>query len=188
MGAPLNRLTSTQKKVRTDKSNPLIIHNIIKRASMAAPLKDQVIKILATGFGAGFSPVAPGTMGTAVGVLICLAGYSLSWGFRLVFVVAVCAVSIYVAGRAEVLFGKKDDQRIVIDEIAGLQVTMLPATITGLHLCVAFVLFRVFDIWKPYPVNRLQNLPGGWGVVADDLGAGVYAGLVMLLLTILFPF
>ena len=155
---------------------------------MAAPLKDQVIKILATGFGAGFLPMAPGTMGTAVGVLICLAGYSLPWIFRLVFVFAICAISIYVAGRAETLFGKKDDQRIVIDEIAGLQVTMLPVAITGLHLCTAFVLFRIFDIWKPYPVNRLQDLPGGWGVVADDLGAGIYSGLLLLILTMIFKF
>jgi len=180
----LNRLTHLQKKVRNAKDNPLIINNIIERASVAAPLKDQVIKILATGFGSGFSPIAPGTMGSVVGVFVCLAGYALPWVFRLVFVFAICAVSIYVAGRAEALFGKKDDQRIVIDEIAGLQVTMLPATVTGLNLCVAFVLFRIFDIWKPYPVDRLQNLPGGWGVVADDLGAGVYGGLVMLLLNL----
>lgn len=150
--------------------------------------KNQIIKILATGFGSGLSPVVPGTMGTAVGVLVCLISYSLPWPLRLVYVVAVCVASIYVAGRAEALFGKKDDQRIVIDEIAGLQVTMLPVAVTGLHLCAAFVLFRIFDIWKPYPVNRLQDLPGGWGVVADDLGAGVYAGIIMLLLTFLFKF
>jgi phosphatidylglycerophosphatase A len=99
-------------------------------------------------------------------------------------VFAISAVSIYVSGRAETLYGKKDDQRIVIDEIAGLQVAMLPLAITGLHLCAAFVLFRIFDIWKPFPVDRLQNLKGGWGVVADDLGAGVYAGLILFLLTL----
>lgn len=150
---------------------------------MTASFKNQLIKVLATGFGAGYSPVVPGTMGTAVGVLICLISYPLPWAFRLVFVFAVCAASIYVAGRAEALFKKKDDQRIVIDEIAGLQVTMLPVAVTGLHLCLAFVLFRIFDIWKPYPVDRLQNLSGGWGVVADDLGAGFYAGAVLLVLT-----
>ncbi len=144
--------------------------------------KDRIIEILASGFGFGFSPVAPGTMGSLVGVLICLAGYALPWAYRLVFVVAMCVVSIYVAGRAEVLFGKKDDQRIVIDEIAGFQITMLPVAVTGLNLCMAFVLFRIFDIWKPPPVDRFQRLPGGVGVVADDLGAGAYGGLVMGLL------
>lgn len=151
---------------------------------MADAGKDKIIRILATGFGAGLSPVVPGTAGSAVGVLVCLLCYPLPWIFRLVFVFAISAVSIYVSGRAETLYGKKDDQRIVIDEIAGLQVAMLPLAITGLHLCAAFVLFRIFDIWKPFPVDRLQNLKGGWGVVADDLGAGVYAGLILFLLTL----
>ena len=155
---------------------------------MASTSRDKAIKILATGFGAGLSPVAPGTAGTLVGIMICLLCYPLSLPFRLLFVVAISALSIYVAEQAENIYGKKDDQRIVIDEIAGFQVAMLPVAITGLHLCLAFVLFRVFDIWKPFPLNRLQRLPGGWGIVADDLGAGVYGGLVMLLLTILFKF
>ena len=150
---------------------------------MVAGRENQLIKMLATGFGAGLSPVAPGTAGTLVGVLICLLCCPMPWVFRLLFVIAISILSIYVAGQAETLYGKTDDQRIVIDEIAGLQVTMLPVAITGLHLLLAFVLFRIFDIWKPFPVNRLQNLPGGWGVVADDLGAGVYAGFALFLLT-----
>ncbi|MEE9913156.1 MAG: phosphatidylglycerophosphatase A [Deltaproteobacteria bacterium] len=150
---------------------------------MAAIPKGKIIKILATGFGSGLSPVAPGTAGTLVGIVICSLCYPLTWPLRVLFVVAISAVSIYVAGQAETLYGKTDDQRIVIDEIAGVQVAMLPVEITVLHLCMAFVLFRIFDIWKPFPVNRLQNLPGGWGVVADDLGAGIYAGLALLLLT-----
>ncbi|MHB8138445.1 MAG: phosphatidylglycerophosphatase A family protein [Smithellaceae bacterium] len=151
---------------------------------MKSAQKDQVIQILATGFGAGLSPVAPGTAGTLVGLVICLLSYPLAWPLRLVYVVAISAVSIYVAGQAEKLYGKTDDQRIVIDEIAGVQVTMLPVAITGLHLLLAFVLFRIFDIWKPFPLNRFQKFPGGWGVVADDLGAGVYGGLVLFLLTL----
>lgn len=146
--------------------------------------KDNLIKILATGFGAGLSPVAPGTAGTLIGVLICLCSYSFSGPLRFFFVLAVAALSIYVSGRAETLFKKKDDQRIVIDEIAGLQVAMLPVAVTGLNLCIAFVLFRIFDIWKPFPVNRLQNLKGGWGVVADDIGAGVYAAIIMFVFSL----
>jgi len=98
-------------------------------------------------------------------------------------VLAIAVASVYVAGNAERLYGKIDDQRIVIDEIAGFQVAMLPVAVTGLHLLLAFVLFRIFDIWKPFPLNRLQELPGGWGVVADDLGAGVYGGLILFLMT-----
>ena len=151
---------------------------------MKSAQKDQVIQILATGFGAGLSPVAPGTAGTLVGLVICLLSYPLAWPLRLVYVIAISAVSIYVAGQAEKFYGKTDDQRIVIDEIAGVQVTMLPVAITGLNLLLAFVLFRIFDIWKPFPLNRFQKFPGGWGVVADDLGAGVYGGLVLFLLTL----
>ncbi|MFO7570702.1 MAG: phosphatidylglycerophosphatase A [Smithellaceae bacterium] len=145
--------------------------------------KDKLLQILATGFGAGLSPVAPGTAGTLVGVLVCLISYPLPLLLRLVFVLAISAGAVYVSHQAEPLFGKKDDQRIVIDEIAGLQVAMLPVAITGLHLVMAFVLFRIFDIWKPFPINRLQNLKGGWGVVADDLGAGIYAGICLFLIT-----
>jgi len=124
-------------------------------------------------------------MGTLAGVLICLASSPLPWLFRLFFVVAISAVSIYVAGEAEKLYGNTDDQRIVIDEIAGYQVAMLPVAVTGLHLLTAFVLFRIFDIWKPFPLKHFQKLPGGWGVVADDLGAGVYAGILMLIIVFL---
>ena len=70
----------------------------------------------------------------------------------------------------------------VSDEIIGLQITMLPVAINVLDLCVGFVLFRVFDILKPFPINTLQKLPGGWGVVIDDVAAGIYAAMIMRLL------
>ena len=151
---------------------------------MKPTYRNTFVKCLATGFGSGLSPVMPGTAGTLVGILVCLLSWPFAWGLRLVFVLAIAGLAVYVSGKAEKLFGKKDDQRIVIDEIAGYQVAMLPVAITGLNLCLAFVLFRVFDIWKPFPVNRLQNLQGGWGVVADDLGAGACAALILLLLAL----
>jgi phosphatidylglycerophosphatase A len=151
-------------------------------------LKEKTIKFLACGFGSGLAPVAPGTFGTLAGVPICLLCLPLPWFFRLLVVLALMALSVYVAGRAEEIYSKKDDQRIVIDEIIGLQVTMLPVTITILHLCAGFVLFRIFDIFKPFPLNNLQNMPGGWGVVLDDVGAGIYAGALMLLLVYVIKF
>jgi phosphatidylglycerophosphatase A len=145
-------------------------------------LNEKLIKLFATGFGTGLSPFAPGTMGTLVGVVICLLCFPLPWPMRLLIVIALSALSIYVAGRAEKIYQKKDDQRIVIDEIIGLQITMLPVAINLLNLCAAFVLFRIFDILKPYPIGNLQKLPGGWGVVIDDVAAGIYASAVMWLL------
>ena len=145
-------------------------------------MNEKLITFLATGFGSGLAPFAPGTAGSLVGVLICLLCLPMPPILRLLFVLTFLALSFYVAGQAEKIYQKKDDQRIVIDEIIGIQITMLPVPITVLHLCVGFVLFRVFDILKPFPINNLQRLPGGWGVVADDVGAGIYAGAVMMLL------
>jgi phosphatidylglycerophosphatase A len=149
---------------------------------------EKIIKLLAAGFGSGLTPFAPGTIGTLVGIPICLVCLPLTWPLRFLVVVVLSALAIFISGRAEMIYQKKDDQRVVIDEIAGFQVAMLPVAITGLHLCVAFVLFRIFDIWKPFPIRNLQQLPGGWGVVIDDVAAGIYAGIVMLLLTYLLKF
>jgi phosphatidylglycerophosphatase A len=145
-------------------------------------LNEKAIKFLACGFGSGLAPIAPGTAGTLVGVPVCLLCLPLSWFLRLLVVLALLVLSIYIAGRAEEIYQKKDDQRIVIDEIIGFQVAMLPVAITAWHLFIGFVLFRVFDIWKPFPIKSLQKLPGGWGVVLDDVGAGLYAAIAMLLL------
>jgi len=145
-------------------------------------LNDKLIKFLATGFGSGLLPFAPGTFGTLVGIPVCLLCLPLTWLMRLLVVLVLLAVSIYISGRAEKIYKKKDDQRIVIDEIVGFQVAMLPAAITIVHLGLAFVLFRFFDILKPFPVRRLEKLPGGWGVVMDDVGAGIYAGVIMIIL------
>ena len=151
-------------------------------------MNQKAIKFLASGFGSGLAPIAPGTFGTLAGVPICLLCLPLPWLLRLLVVLALMALAVYVSGRAEEIYSKKDDQRIVIDEIIGFQVTMLPVTITILHLCAGFVLFRIFDILKPFPLNNLQRLPGGWGVVLDDVGAGIYAGALMLLLVYLIKF
>ena len=146
-------------------------------------MNEKLITFLATGFGSGLVPFAPGTAGTLIGVLICLIFMPLPWIGRLVAVLALLAFSFYVADRAENIYKKKDDQRIVIDEIIGFQITMLPVAINLPGICAGFVLFRIFDILKPFPIRNLQRLPGGWGIVVDDVVAGIYAGAVMWLLT-----
>ncbi len=90
----------------------------------------------------------------------------------------VTAGGIWAAGREEARVGVRDPSSIVVDEVAGMLVALLAAP-PGLGWALGlFLLFRVFDVWKPYPIHRLQDLPGGWGVVADDLLAGLYALLV----------
>jgi phosphatidylglycerophosphatase A len=90
----------------------------------------------------------------------------------------VIAVGVWAAGVEEARVGRHDPSSVVIDEVAGMLVALIAAP-AGLGWAgVLFLLFRVFDVWKPYPIGRLQDLPGGWGIVADDLLAGVYANVL----------
>lgn len=138
-------------------------------------------KALATALGAGYSSVAPGTCGTAVAVPLAWALADLTiWQFSLICVV-VTGIGILAAHHADRAWGTHDAQKIVIDEVAGYLVTMIPAPRDHwAPLLAGFIAFRLFDIVKPPPVRWLDdNLPGGWGVVLDDIAAGVMGAIVM---------
>ncbi len=139
----------------------------------------EVVLFLAQGAYSGRAPVAPGTAGTAVGVLAYLWMRRLSPAAYVPFCLLVVLIGMWIADQAEDLLGRKDHPSIVIDEVAGylVSMTMLPGTWS--FIIAAFVLFRFFDIIKPYPLKRLQNLRGGVGVMTDDIGAGVYTNLVL---------
>src|SRR5207244_2282972 len=132
----------------------------------------------------GYSPIAPGTCGTAVAVPLAWALASLPlWQFAVV-VVVITAVAIWAADRADRAWGTHDSQRIVVDEVAGYLVTMalVPRDHWAPVVC-GFIAFRFFDIVKPPPVRWLdENLPGGWGVVLDDIAAGVMGMVTMVAL------
>jgi phosphatidylglycerophosphatase A len=146
-------------------------------------LSDKVIRIAATGFGVGFSRHAPGTLGTLVGIPVYLVFSSFPWFMYLLSVLAVSFFAVYVAQGAEKLFGEKDASQIVIDEIAGFQVTMFLVSPTVVHIAAGFVLFRIFDIIKPFPIHLCERrLPGGYGVVGDDVVAGIYGNIALLVL------
>lgn len=148
---------------------------------------------VATGFGSGYSPLAPGTAGTLVAVpLGYLLTVTLAAGpaLQAVVILAVSVLAVWSAGITALRLGLKDPGQIVVDEIAGYLVSLafLPAGWTT--LLAAFVFFRLFDILKPPPCRRAEALPGGLGIVADDLMAGVYANLTvraLCLLEILSP-
>jgi phosphatidylglycerophosphatase A len=138
---------------------------------------------LATWFGCGFSPVAPGTAGSAGALLpaVLLAGYAgwqpLHFG---VLALVFLAPSIWAADRTARHYGKKDPGLVVIDEVVGQWVALSGATVLNWKSwLLAFLLFRMMDIWKPEPVRRLEALPGGVGIVADDVMAGLYGALVL---------
>ena len=138
---------------------------------------------IATGGGAGYSPVAPGTAGSAVGLLLFWPLASLSLPLYAVTVTGTVCVAIWAAEQMCRLWNTRDDGRIVVDEIAGQLVTLAPLLFLGrAHsfgwVVTGFVLFRCLDVWKPGPVRWLdEHLHGGTGVVLDDVLAGVFGAV-----------
>jgi phosphatidylglycerophosphatase A len=146
-----------------------------------------VLRFLATGFGVGYSPVIPGTVGTLLGIPLYM--ILAARGVETV-IVALCLVvpaGIYVAGRVEELSGTQDPGSIVIDEIAGYLLTMAGSPADLFHIVAGFTLFRFFDILKPPPVRQAERVfPGGAGIMLDDLLAACYAWLCLRGLEVLF--
>jgi len=150
---------------------------------------DYLAILIATGGGAGFMPKAPGTAGALVGVLVYLGMQSAgASAYFLHAILLILFAGTLAAYRVENFWGH-DSQRIVIDEVVGQMIAYSLAGKTQLStvsIIVGFALFRFFDIKKPFPIRRLEGLPGGVGVMADDVGAGVYALGVLTLLQHLF--
>lgn len=190
-------------KESSDELNPVVT----APASAVAPPKrrsatDCLALALAT-CGVGYFPLAPGTMGSLVGVALyvtlwsgidqALTSRALAHRLTTVYVftplmtcmllviLVVTLVGIWAASRSEKLLQKKDPSIVVIDEVAGQMIALLSGPFwvqTWWSVLSAFILFRLFDIWKPYPVRRLEGLDSGLGIMADDLAAGVYALIV----------
>jgi phosphatidylglycerophosphatase A len=143
--------------------------------------------LIATFFGAGMLHPGPGTWGSLAATLLwsALARFLAPEHrtlFALLGVAVITAVGIPAATRFARAVGKKDPQQVVIDEVAGQLLTLAFAPLTWKPLLAGFILFRAFDMLKPPPIRSLENLPEGTGIVVDDLGAGVYAALVLQLL------
>ena len=143
--------------------------------------------IFSTFFGTGFFPVAPGTVASFLTVLLFKLGlYKLSWPFQALIIVAVFIAGGAAANRYARLLNRKDPGRIVIDETCGQLIALFLMTPGWKELLLAFFLFRIFDIIKPYPIKKLEALPHGWGIMADDVGAGLAAaGFLRLILLFL---
>jgi phosphatidylglycerophosphatase A len=160
--------------------------------------KPRVALFIATAAGLGYFPTAPGTLGSLVGVAIfgffdyfaplnflpnpnhMLWGRALwvgTWMLPLTLLIAVAGV--WASSQVEKRFGEKDPQYVVIDEVSGQHLTYVLALALGSwkYLLLGFILFRVLDIWKPFPARQAESLPGGWGIMADDWIAGIYAAI-----------
>jgi len=140
--------------------------------------------LLATSLGAGYFPVAPGTAGSAVGVVIYLLTSHWSAGQQIVLVAVISIVGVWAAELGARHFNRDDPGPVVIDEVAGQLLTLL---LTGVGLggaVIGFFVFRVLDIFKPWPARRLESLHGGLGIMADDLMVAIYGNVLMRVLVL----
>ena len=144
---------------------------------------DRLAMALATGLGIGFMPIAPGTWGSLPGLLLAFLLDRWAGGWAVLGgAAAVAAVGTWAADRAARRLGDSDPGPVVVDEIAGQMLTLAFVPHAATALIAGFFLFRALDIWKPWPANRLEALPGGSGIMADDLMAGLYGNVLLRLL------
>ncbi len=151
-------------------------------SALPAPNLKNPVHLLAFGFGSGCAPVAPGTFGTLLAVLLYLPLSLLPLLPYLLVLAGVILSGIWLCGRTSRDLGVHDHGGIVWDEFAGYFVTMIAAPPGWWWIAVGFLLFRLFDIWKPWPIRVLdKRVAGGWGIMVDDLLAGVYAWALLQL-------
>jgi phosphatidylglycerophosphatase A len=139
------------------------------------------IHFLAFGFGSGLSPKAPGTMGTLASIPVILLAHFIGIPLWILFLVTATG-GTWLADRSSKMLGVHDHPGIVIDEFAGMMLTLLFIPLSWMSIVLGFILFRLFDIWKPWPIRLIdQKVHGGFGIMLDDLLAGVYAGICLLI-------
>ena len=141
-------------------------------------MSDKLVKMLSTWFYVGDIPGAPGTAASAVAVLMVII-FSPNTFLYVLIAVIVTVLGFLVSGRTEEILGRKDPGCIVIDEVAGIMVAFFLLPLTLSVIITAFFLFRAFDMFKIYPVNKFEEIHGGAGIMIDDLVAGLYTNIIM---------
>jgi phosphatidylglycerophosphatase A len=138
---------------------------------------------IATGFYSGYLPKAPGTWGSLVGLLLFFLLHTLNLQIYLAVVAAIFVIGTFAAGEAEKIMDRKDPGLVVIDEIVGILITMIAIPATPLAMALGFILFRIFDIWKPFPIRLIdQRFHGGLGIMLDDIVAGIFSLIILQLI------
>lgn len=149
-------------------------------------LFERSIVFLGVGLGSGLSPKAPGTFGSAAALLLLPIFFAVGFTWSVMIMLIMSLVGIYICGKTAELMGVHDDGRIVWDEFAGQSITFLPLIFLDqmnfIWLVIGFALFRLFDIWKPWPIRLAdQHVDGGFGIMLDDIIAGIWAALCICL-------
>jgi len=139
-------------------------------------IRKKITEIIASCFYIGYIPGAPGTYGSLFALLIISQFNIITQNIALIFFIIL---GLIFSTLMEKHTGKKDDQRIIIDEFVGMLITFYFVEPRLSYLVVGFILFRLYDIYKPYPIKKIQKLPSGWGIMLDDILAGVYARIVL---------
>lgn len=148
-------------------------------------------KTIATTFGAGYSPIAPGTAGALVGIVLLWIVHRLNPELEyfsiglLIITIVVTLLGVWSTNNLESEWGK-DPSKVVVDELIGVWIALLWIPITWQNLLAGFILFRFFDIAKPLYIRRLEKIKGGWGVMLDDVAAGIYANIVLQIVLFLW--
>ena len=138
--------------------------------------------LIATGCYSGYLPKAPGTWGSLVGLVLFLLLHNLSLEIYLAVVTGIFIIGTFAAGEAEKIMDRQDPGLVVIDEIVGMLITMIAIPATPLAMVLGFVLFRIFDIWKPFPIGFVdQRFHGGLGIMLDDVVAGIFSLIILQL-------
>jgi phosphatidylglycerophosphatase A len=142
-------------------------------------VSDRAATVIATAFGAGYSPIAPGTAGSLVGLALFWPLQLAPPWIQILVTVAAFFGGVAASTRLAQLLGRKDPGAAVVDEVVGMWLSLLFLPFTPATAAAAFLLFRALDVFKPYPARQLEGLPGGWGIMADDVMAGIYANLLL---------
>ena len=146
-------------------------------------LRDEAVVFLATGFYIGNIPFAPGTFGSILGLALCFVLAGLKLPLAIIFTVLFIIVAVWIANGAEKVLKKNDPGCIVIDEIAGMAVTLVGLPFNLTTALIGFMIFRILDILKPFPIRSLdKRVSGGVGIVLDDVVAGIFANLLLRIL------
>ena len=149
--------------------------------------RDTAVLFLATGFNIGNIPLAPGTFGSILGLGLCFILAGLKLPLAVVCIVLFIALAVRIAAEAEILLKQKDPGCIVIDEIAGMAVTFVGLPFNLTTALIGFIIFRILDISKPFPIRTLdKRVSGGVGIVIDDVVAGIFANLLLRLIYVFF--
>lgn len=149
----------------------------LKETFRKSDFSGKIALVLSTWFGTGLLPVAPGTFGTLATVPVVLGLSCLGIWYSVFALITITGIAVWSSNLSRQLLGRNDPSEVVIDEVAGFLVTMFLVPRAWLPLCSGFILFRFFDILKPYPIKKVERLKGGYGIVMDDMLAGLYAHL-----------